>query len=368
MKYLVILFLIFAPNFAFADSSLDVAPNNDEYVRAKVIEVLEEKDLGKDSLPQPYQRLRVQILDGEYVNQIIEIEQGADYHIGENDIVDVGNKVVLIGLEQDNQRQFYIIDQYRLPQVAIIAMIFFAVVVWVAGRKGFGSIIGLGISLFIIGGYIVPSIISGGNPLIVSLIGATLITLISITVAHGFEKRTGIALISTFITLVLAVGIAWLYVVLAKLTGLGSENAFYLQVGDLANLDLRGLLLGGIIIGALGVLDDVTTSQTAAVEEIYKADQTVSSLELYKRSMSVGKEHIASLVNTLALAYVGAAFPLFLLIAVNETQPTWVIFNGQLIMEEIVRTLVGSMALVLAVPITTIIAIWAFKRAFFEEK
>jgi uncharacterized membrane protein len=357
-RYLLII-IFFVP---LALNAQELPKNTDEYVRAEVVEVLEEGNKAEEFGNQPYQKVRAEIEEGDYVSKTVELEQGYDFSITEHSLVDVGDKVVLIGLDQGEGREFFIIDHYRLPAVALGFLLFFALVVWVGGKKGVGSIIGLVISLAIIAGFIMPRIIAGDSPLFISLVGASFIAIISITVAHGFERRTAVALVGTVLTLAIAVGLAWFYVLLTKLSGMGSENAYYLQVGELANLDLRGLLLGGIIIGALGVLDDVTTSQTAAVEEIYKADPSVSPKELYKRSMSVGREHIASLVNTLALAYVGAAFPLFLLIASNDSQPLWVMFNGQLVIEEVVRTLVGSFALVLAVPITTVIAIWRFHK------
>lgn len=361
MKKIIFAFLLLMPMSTQAQVDTNVT---DEYVRAVVTEVVEEGVLSDEVGEKPYQRLRAEVKQGQYERQIVDLEQGLDFTITPHDLVDVGDEVVLVGLQSDEGvSDFYIIDHYRLPSVAVGLGVFFVLVVWIAGRKGLGSIVGLGISLVVIALYIVPQIIAGGNPLIVSLVGASLIAVISISVAHGFERRTAVALVSTIFTLALAVGIAWLYVVLAKLSGLGSENAYFLQVGDLANLDLRGLLLGGIIIGALGVLDDVTTSQAAAVEEIYKADFSVSKVELYRRSMSVGREHIAALVNTLALAYVGAAFPLFLLIASNNVQPLWVMFNSQMVIEEVIRTLVGSVALVLAVPITTLLAVVVYMKA-----
>jgi len=142
----------------------------------------------------------------------------------------------------------------------------------------------------------------------------------------------------------------------SQLLGLGSEEAMFLQLDPSLTLNLQGLLLSGIIIGTLGVLDDVTASQAAVVDEISKANESLGFKELYKRGLSVGHEHIAALVNTLFLAYAGAALPLFLLFYINKTQPLWVILNGELIAEEIVRTMVGSSALVLAVPITTALA------------
>lgn len=191
-----------------------------------------------------------------------------------------------------------------------------------------------------------------------SMIGALVIALFSIYLAHGLNRRTTIALISTLLTLGIASGLAILFVKAGKLFGLGSEEAFYIQqLGSLADLNLQGLLLGGIILGALGVLDDITTAQTAAVYEIKRANSALTVRELYNRGISVGREHISSLVNTLFLAYAGASLPLFLFFTVGgSTQPLWVTLNSEFIAEEVVRTLVGSIALMLAVPITTFLA------------
>jgi uncharacterized membrane protein len=144
--------------------------------------------------------------------------------------------------------------------------------------------------------------------------------------------------------------------VLTHLTGGGTEEAFYLQIGVLSTLNLRGLLLGGIIIGALGVLDDITTAQTAAVDEISKANPSLRFEELVKRGHSIGREHITSLVNTLALAYVGASLPLLLIFSAAHSEPLWVLLNREYIIEELVRTLIGSITLILGVPISTLLA------------
>jgi hypothetical protein len=182
---------------------------------------------------------------------------------------------------------------------------------------------------------------------------------------HPFPNanhRTSIALASTLLALGFSVGLAAAFVRLASLFGTGSEAAFYLQYGGYQMLNLRGLLLGGIIVGTLGVLDDITTAQVATVEEISIADPRLSFAELYRRGLSVGREHIASLVNTLALAYAGASLPLFLIFSINKVQPIWVILNGEPVAEEFVRTLVGSSGLIIAVPISTWLAAYFFSR------
>jgi uncharacterized membrane protein len=243
-----------------------------------------------------------------------------------------------------------------------LLVLFFLAAIVFAGRKGFTSLLGLGVSLGILVVYTVPAIVQGVAPFFVATLSAFVIAILSITLAHGFSKQTGVALVSTLITLSLSLGLAQFFVDTAQLLGLGTEDAYTLSLAGLSGIDLRGLLLAGIIIGVLGVLDDVTTTQTASVKSL--ADAGVRGFgKLYRASAKIGTEHIVSLVNTLALAYAGASLPLLLLFSLNEGHsPAWMILNSQALTEEIVRTLVGSTALVLAVPISTVCAAWWYAR------
>lgn len=322
------------------------------------------KNIDENSGPnqnQISQEATVILTNGPEKNKELTI---AFHATGENQKLAIGETVVINktrGLQGDT---YYISDRYRMPAAITISLIFFALVVVFGKKKGLSSILGLVVSIFVLIQFIVPRILAGNNPLLISLIGAVLIALTSLYLAHGFTRRTTIALASTLITLVIAVLFALGFVSLAHLYGGGSEEAFYLQTLPIGSIDLRGLLLGGIIIGVLGVLDDVTTAQVAAVDEIRKANPKVSFQQLYRSGISVGREHIASLVNTLVLAYVGASFPLFLLFSVNkDIQPLWVTVNSELIIEEVVRTLVGSTALVFAVPISTFLATYFLIKA-----
>lgn len=173
------------------------------------------------------------------------------------------------------------------------------------------------------------------------------------------QNRQILLYFSTFLTLIFTGALAIAYVKLTSLSGLGNENAYNLQLGQPNSINLRGLLLGGMIIGALGVLDDITTTQTATIFELFKTNPKQKFNELVKKGLNIGREHIASLINTLVLAYAGVSLSLFVLFIINPRNiPYWVILNSESVMEEIVRSIVGSTGLILAIPLVTIISSW----------
>lgn len=313
------------------------------------------------------QNIVVQFLTGNMKNQTTTIlSQAVSSSTGNNYLLISPGEKVLIA--RDNMSGFagapyYITDRYRLPAL-FFAILLFAVVAVLFGRiRGLTSLIGLAMSAGVLIGFVVPQILAGHDPLLVCLAGAAAIALVSLYLAHGFNKRTTIALCGTLITLAVSASLAILFVSMAKLIGLATDQSFYLELGTNINLNLRGLLLGGIIIGALGVLDDVTIGQSVTVYELKDANPSFGAKELYRRAMSVGREHIASLINTLFLAYAGVSLPIILyLVAFQSGVPLWFALNGEPIAEEIVRTMVGSIGIVLAVPITTFIAAWIFGR------
>lgn len=317
-----------------------------------------------EGITQPFQILELKILTGKNRGEILTLDHGKTSTIKEYQKVKPGEEIIVLLGKKGNKETYLITDKFRLPYVLLIAIGFFALVIYLAKFKGVSSIIGMIISLLILLKFIVPSIAYGKDPVVISLIGAAAIVFISIFLAHGFNKRTGIAVVSTFLTLLISVLLSYLFVELARLSGTGSEDAYSLQFGTFAGINLKGLLLGGIIIGTLGVLDDITTAQSSAVDEISRANPNLPFKELYSRGLSIGREHIVSLVNTLILAYAGASLPIFFLFSVlGNTQPLWVTLNSEFIVEEVIRALVGSTALILAVPITTIIA-----ASFFEKR
>src|SRR3989338_6411622 len=334
---------------------------SDEFYRAKILTIKEEVR-HEETVASVY-TIEAQITRGLEKDAVVTITHYDSTGSFEKRNMGVGDTVVLTKTyDYTGTPLYYLMDVYRVPALYFISGVFFFLAVWFGRKKGITSILGLALSFVILIKFVVAKILDGSDPLLISLIGATIIAVVSIYLAHGLQKRTTVAVISTLITLWLSAGLAWIFVSLTRLTGFGTEEAFLIATGPLSHIDLRGLLLAAIIIGALGVLDDITTAQAATIDEIKKANPAVSFVQLYKHGLSVGQEHISSLINTLVLAYAGASFPLLLLFQYSHLQPAWVVVNSEFMAEEIVRTLVGSSALILAVPITTLLATYTFSK------
>ncbi|MEK7460639.1 MAG: YibE/F family protein [Patescibacteria group bacterium] len=347
---------------ATEDFLADYTPIPDQFYRGTVTNITEEGEHELLGRKAPYQTVEVELKTGPGTGKKVTIDHGSSYSIQASQRVKKGDAVVIGYQEGPAGSQYYIADLYRIPTLIWLALFFIATVAIVSGKRGLKAILGLVFSFAIVMWVIVPQILAGRNPLLVSLVAACLIAAVSLVFAHGRNRRTLIAGVATFITLAVAVILAGLAVAVSHLSGLGSEEAYQLQFGILTNLNYRGLLLGGIIIGVIGVLDDITVAQTTVVAELKEANSRFDFGELFRRGMVVGREHIASLVNTLVLAYAGVSLPLLFLFSVDQTRPAWFLINSEFLSEEIIRTFVGSMTLVLAVPITTALAAWYFAQ------
>ncbi|TMI76820.1 MAG: YibE/F family protein [Bacillati bacterium ANGP1] len=333
----------------------------DQFFRGKVVEILGERVGEVVGSPQLQQIVLVEIAIAGGNRERVRAEFSAVVAGGAGQALRPGDAVIVVKSPPPEQT-YFVADRDRSRPLAFIAAVFVGLAVLLGRLRGVTSLVGLGITVVVLAEFVVPGILSGASPLLVSVLGALVIAVASIYLAHGFSRRTSIAVASTLITLTLSAFLAAAAVSVARLFGSGTEEAFYLQLGLLKQVNLRGLLLGGIILGAVGVLDDITTGQAAAVDEIHKANPSLPVRELYRRGRSVGTEHITSLVNTLFLAYAGASLPLFILFTINTYQPLWVTLSSEFVAEEIVRTLVGSIALILAVPITTQMAAYVLGR------
>lgn len=306
---------------------------------------------------QPYQKIEVQITSDNLKGKKVVAELGGLVITNNNLKTKPGDLVVIYQFKKaDNSNQYIVNDFVRRTPLNLLAIAFFLAVIIVGRWRGFTSFIGLLISFFVLIQFIIPQIIVGANPVFIAVSGSLIIILTTLYLAHGINKKTTAALIGTVISLMITAFLAYFFVNFLKLSGLGSEEASFLSMTPGVKINLQGIFLAGIIIGALGVLDDITVSQSAVVFELAATDKKLTWKELYKKGMKIGQDHIASLVNTLVLAYAGSSLPLFLLFAISGGEPLSVLINREIIASEIVRALVGSLGLVSAVPITTAIA------------
>lgn len=366
MKKLFIFLFLFLFVFAKQADAQSPAPEfkapEQHYYKAEVVKVVRSGTRDIQDYKNFFQFLEVKILEGQNAGKTVPVENSGSIKIAEQKELNTGDKIVLLQVVQNGESVYSVWDKYRLNYIYFLIIGFFALILLFAGLKGLGSIIGMVVSFAVLLGFIVPQILKGHDPLLITILGSIVILFVTIFLAHGFSKRTASAVLSTTIALTLTGILAFVFVKLFNLTGLGDENSYMLQIGNM-NVNAEGLLLGGIIIGTLGVLDDVTTTQSAAIFEFLKLDKKLSFTDLFTRGYIVGREHIASLVNTLILAYAGASLGLFVIFVLNPNNtPTWVILNSDMISEEIVRAVTGSIGLILAVPITTVIASYIAKK------
>jgi uncharacterized membrane protein len=269
--------------------------------------------------------------------------------------LDVGDRILVLATPSPDGVVTYTFYDYQRSTPMLVLLALFAVAVVLLGRwKGFGALAGLGASLVVILGFILPSLLDGRAPLAVAIVGASVIAFVTLYLAHGVNIATTVALLSTFASLALTGVLSFVFVRAARFTGFTEDSTFFLDALGVS-VDPRGLVLAGIVIGTLGVLDDVTVTQVSAVWELRAARPESTVAELYRSAVRIGRDHISSTVNTLFLAYAGAALPLMLLFS-EAQQSVGSVATREIVAVEIVRTLVGSIGLVASVPISTFLA------------
>ncbi len=345
-KFLATFFLIlffFSPHWVQAQT--------EKYLEAEVIEIKGEKEIlyPGESQTQLTQDLVLQLkADGQKVE--IEQQQGRSLN---DQRYQVGDQLVLYqALASEN---YLIADFVRRPSLILLAIIFILTAVVIGRWQGLAAIFGLGLSFLIIFFFIVPQIGAGGNPIFIVSLGSLIIVPVFFLLSHGFNRKTWVAIFSTLISLVFTSLLIFFFTQKTKLTGFASEEAGFIQAMIPGAINLKNLLIAGMIIATLGVLDDVTISQAAVVEELKKANAQLNFLQLYQQAMNIGRDHIASMINTLILVYAGASFPLLLLFTMSGQEMS-MILNFEIVAEEIVRMLTGSLGLMFAIPLTTALA------------
>jgi uncharacterized membrane protein len=301
---------------------------------------------------------RVLLLEGPQTGQQVDAYLQGPGGQQDNTGYRLGEDVVVTFNEMGDASPTFVAvqDRWRLPQLGLLALVFGLAVMAVGGWRGLRALVALALTVAVVIRVLVPLLIHGVPPIPVAVVLATLITILTVGLTEGFTRASVSAILGTAAALALTALLAAATIAVSGFSNAIGSDLIYLQTAPGVGLDLRGLLLAAFMFGAIGVLDDVTVTQATAVEELVKHGG-LRGRRLFASAFNVGRSHIAATVNTLFLAYLGASLPLIVLFVLSR-QPTTLIINGELVAIEIVRTLVGSLGIVAAVPLTTLIAVW----------
>ncbi|MAZ41065.1 hypothetical protein CL654_03025 [bacterium] len=350
--FFVFLAFLLIPFSTFAQES------EQEIIRAEVLEILSEetnKPIPGTGLAGDEQEIRVKILEGQkegetviFFNDFILLEEGDVFYL--NFFSDS------LGVDL-----YSVNDLDRSIPLYVLFGLFVVVVALFAGFQGIRALLSLGISFFIILYFLLPQLLAGAPPIVTIILFALLILIIVMVLTHGFNREVLAALLGTGVSIIITGLLAHYSIIFTGLSGFTSDESTYLNIATGGSIDLTALLLGAIIIGVLGLLDDVAITQAHVVSQFKGITPALSKKEIYTKALKIGREHIGALINTLALAYAGVSLPLLLLFSTSDASVGFII-NRELFATEIVRTIVGSIGLILAVPLTTLAALYLVKE------
>lgn len=361
LSIIFVLFLI--PSRLYAQNNPEL--KNDEIFKARVVEIIDQKNVTRDDGSTSIrQKLKLKGIEGNWQDKEI-IFDGTEFDVLSASEYKIGDKVLVnYSPGPEGEDNYYVIGFSRTNPIYWLALLFSLIVIAVGRLKGLRALVVLLLTFLIILKFIIPKILAGSDPLYIAITGSFFILVLSVYITEGFKRTSTISIISILFSLVITGLFSVWFSTIAKLTGFASEEAVYLVGLAGGNINIKGLLLAGIIIGALGVLDDVIISQVALVKELKMSNPGLTNSQIYNQAMRVGISHLSSMVNTLFLAYAGASLPLLILFSVK--QPPFLTFNqvidNEMMATEIVRTFTGSIGLVLAVPIATFLAVQFIKK------
>ncbi len=352
----LVLVFVFTLNKPPADEAPDMGYTADT-VKAEVLSIAEEGSVQMGDVTQTYQIINLRVLEGQYEGQEFTTDYGRRYILPSDYLLRPGEKILVSVAQMPDGNTFvHFVDFVRTNSLILLGLFFVLVCVLVSGWKGVRSLLGIGVSVLVIIYFIVPRILNGQNPIMISLLGSFFFLTVTQYLVYGWTLKTHITMTAISVAILITGLMALFFVDLVRLNGMGDENAMYILT-QYNQLNIKNLLIAGIMIGSLGILDDLVVGQTSAVIEIYRANPAMRFQQRFKRAMNVGRDHIAATVNTLVLAYLGASLSLFLLFS-NSNVAFSTLMNFNYLAEEIVRSLVGTVGLFTAVPITTFIACW----------
>ena len=335
-----------------------LVPEQITTMKAQVISVTSQKqdNVAGTGVSETVQMLDVKILDGAEQGKVITVQNGyTTFKVG--DVLYLTHDVDKL----EGMDMYAVADAYRLPWLYGLVGLFIICVLIFGGKQGFRGLIALALSFLAIAYLLFPGILHGFSPVLMSIGIASVMIILGSYITHGFNKVTTSAVIGMITTIMVTGLLAYISIHGAKLTGFASEESVYLNMDTNGSINFAGLLLGGIIIGLLGVLYDAAIGQAVAVDELHHVGPHLPRSVIFKRALRIGREHIGALVNILAIAYVGASLPLLLLFYQSSADFSLTI-NREIFATEIVRTMVGSIGLILAVPLTTLIAVFLLMK------
>jgi uncharacterized membrane protein len=352
-------FLVTSFALAASDTSGQAVLLQDEYTRykAEVVSVEGQRvaQIPGTNTPHTYQNITVKILNKDKAGQQVQIEN--DFRM----MVPGDTFYLDYTVRTDGEALYIVGEVYRLDAILVLAALFLVLVVWLGGWQGIRSLLALVGSFLAIVYILFPGIIAGYNPVLISGLLAIGVLFFIMYVTHGFNRMTTAAFLGCLVTILITIVLSYLAVLYTKLSGFSSDDAVYLNFNTAGTINFQGLLLGGIIIGVMGIIDDIAITQASIVAELRALKEKLSTQEIFTRAMKIGRDHMGAVVNSLVLAYAGVALPLLLLVYTSNV-PLVELLNQEILATELVRTLVGSIGLVLAVPISTILAVLVIKK------
>lgn len=350
-KYVIIFFIvisIFLPTFSKAEQTIK---------KAEVIRILQEEEYKRESGELVVQQnLELLLLEGDKKGQIVNYYGISDLDLISSNYYNNGDKVFVMELvDKDDNYVYYVTDHVRSKALWYLALFFIFVLIIIGGFKSIKAILSLILSLFIIIKILIPLILLGYNPLIISLIISFLILFLIVYLTEGWKKTSHISVLSIAMTLVITALLTIIFTHLLKLSGASQDGVIYLIEASDTFVNFRGILLAAVIIGSLGVINDMAVGQVASVEQLKIANPKIKKRDLYKAGIKIGRSHLGAIINTLFLAYIGAALPLVMLFTLGYGPFTGFsqIINNEEIAIEILRTLIGVIGICLVMPIST---------------
>jgi len=328
-------------------------------IDAHVVRVME---TGERTLPgvergQLFQRLELELDGSLFRGERVTVEWGGVRALNANGLLREGDRVLLTVVREGDTRTYAIAEVVRLPSLAPFAVVLVVALLAVARLKGLAALAGLAASIGVFLLAIVPALQRGDDPLLATVFGSVAVLIAAVFVVHGFGRKSVAALGGTIAGLIVVGGLGAIALAVARMSGFSTEEAIFVAVATEGRVDIARLALAGVIVGSLGALVDMSVGQASATFELAAVDPELRGRPLYLSALNVGRDHIGSLINTLALAYFGGALPLVMLLSLGY-QPLSVALNSEAMVESIVAVIVASVGLVLCVPVTTAVAVW----------